>query len=71
MDEIFPGSIALTTFKIFSDIYLAVCEWRNKSSIEYIYSFPEDKVKTKAYIDSPLVLVHPSRPELLKILVSV
>jgi len=66
MDEILFGPIAFTTSKIFSDIYLAVCEWRDKSSKEYIYSFPEGKVKIKAYIDAPLVLVHPSRPELLK-----
>jgi hypothetical protein len=37
----------------------------DKSSKEYIYSFPEDKVKIKAYIDALLVLVHPSSPKLL------
>jgi len=40
----------------------------DKSSKEYIYSFPEGKVKMKAYIDAPFVLVHPSRPELLLII---
>jgi hypothetical protein len=33
-----------------------------------MYSFPDDKVKIKAYMDTPLVVVHPFRPELLKII---
>jgi hypothetical protein len=33
-----------------------------------MYSFPDDKVKIKAYMDAPLVAVYPSRPELLKII---
>jgi len=36
-----------------------------------MYSFPDDRVKIKAYMDAPFVLVHPSRPELLKIIVLV
>ncbi len=40
----------------------------NKSFKEYIYSFPEGKVKIKVYIDALLMLVHLSRPELFLII---
>ncbi len=33
-----------------------------------IYSFSEGKVKIKAYIDAPFILVHSSRPELFLII---